>query len=422
MKRTILARRLAVGAGISLALAAACHDAPSVVTLQRERASAPEGASRVMAAATQGAVRMEAHFTDLRAGATQDMSILNHVIYLIDNAPAGSTIRAAVHNISANVVQAALQRAKDRGVVIYVVMSGNHHPGDPADDGDTSPEDLQAYLDGGAGTRFRWCVNGGSYTGAGWDGCIARHSSALMHSKLFLFSRTKDATGVVRDWVSWFGSANLTYATGANSYNNTVTVYGDKTLYDNFVNKYWAPLWAKTSYAGNDFYDSGTGRGYFGGSSFNLQVYASPEQQTDLVYNRINYVEPDTACAIRVAEAMFNDTRNNVAQLLVEKKRAGCWVSVAVGSIGSQSLATLRNAGIAVRRIDTHDKFILVKGRYAGSTTTRRIVFTGSHNLSHSANYINDELFVKLEDDTIYTAFRYSWERMTADEDVYLYP
>jgi hypothetical protein len=35
---------------------------------------------------------------------------------------------------------------------------------------------------------------------------------------------------------------------------------------------------------------------------------------------------------------------------------------------------------------------------------------------------LNDELFVKLEDDTIYAAFRYSWERMTEDEDVYLYP
>jgi hypothetical protein len=421
MNPSFPSRRLAVAAAAVLALAA-CDAGPRVVAPARETIPAPQAPSRVIAAATSGSVRMEAHFTDLRAGATQDMSILNHVIYLIDNAPAGSTIRTAVHNISANVVQAALQRAKDRGVTVYVVMSGNHHPGDPADDGDTSPEDLQAYLDGGAGTRFRWCVNGGSYTGEGWDGCIARHASAIMHSKLFLFSRTKDATGVLRDYVSWFGSANLTYATGANTYNNTVTVYGDKTLYDNFVAKYWAPLWAKTSYANNDFYDSSSGRGYFGGSTFNLQVYASPEQETDLVYNRINYVEPDTACAIRVAEAMFNDTRNNVAQLLVSKKQQGCWVSVAVGSIGSQALATLRNAGIAVRRINTHDKFILVKGRYAGSTTTRRIVFTGSHNLSHSANYLNDELFVKLEDDTIYAAFRYSWERMTADEDVYTYP
>jgi hypothetical protein len=421
MNPSFPSRRLAVAAAAAVALAA-CDAGPRVVAPARETVPAPQAPSRVMAAATSGTVRMEGHFTDLRAGATQDMSILNHVIYLIDNAPAGSTIRTAVHNISANVVQAALQRAKDRGVAVYVVMSGNHHPGDPADDGDTSPEDLQAYLDGGSGGRFRWCVNGGTYTGEGWDGCIARHASAIMHSKLFLFSRTKDATGVVRDNVSWFGSANLTYATGANSYNNTVTVYGDKTLYDNFVNKYWAPLWAKTSYANNDFYDSSSGRGYFGGSTFNLQVYASPEQETDLVYNRINYVEPDTACAIRVAEAMFNDTRNNVAQLLVSKKQQGCWVSVAVGSIGSQALATLRNAGIAVRRINTHDKFILVKGRYAGSTATRRIVFTGSHNLSHSANYLNDELFVKLEDDTIYAAFRYSWERMTADEDVYTYP
>jgi phosphatidylserine/phosphatidylglycerophosphate/cardiolipin synthase-like enzyme len=85
---------------------------------------------------------------------------------------------------------------------------------------------------------------------------------------------------------------------------------------------------------------------------------------------------------------------------------------------GSQALATLCNAGIAVRRINTHDKFILLKGRYAGSPATRRIVFTGSHNLSHSANYLNDELFVKLEDDTTYASVRYSWERMTEDEDV----
>src|SRR5687768_5703971 len=99
------ARRLALCA--ALALAAACDAAPSVVTPERKPAAAPESPSRVMAAATQGAVRMAAHFTDMRAGATQDMSILNHVIYLIDNAPAGSTIRAAVHNISANVVQAA---------------------------------------------------------------------------------------------------------------------------------------------------------------------------------------------------------------------------------------------------------------------------------------------------------------------------
>ncbi len=29
---------------------------------------------------------------------------------------------------------------------------------------------------------------------------------------------------------------------------------------------------------------------------------------------------------------------------------------------------------------------------------------------------------MKLEDDAIYAGFRYSWERMTADEDVYTYP
>jgi hypothetical protein len=92
MKRTLLGRCLVFGAGITLALAAACHDAPSVLTPKGEAIAAPDAASRVMAAATQGAVRMEAHFTDMRGGATQDMTILNHVIYLIDGAPAGSTM------------------------------------------------------------------------------------------------------------------------------------------------------------------------------------------------------------------------------------------------------------------------------------------------------------------------------------------
>jgi len=404
---------------IVLALALAACDGERIAA-PATPPSAP--AARATAASNIGAVRLESHFTDMSGGVTQDLAILNHLIYLIDNTPAGATIRTAIHNISANTVQAAFQRAKDRGVNVYVVHSGNHAPGDPSDDGDTSPEDLQKYLDGGAGTRFRWCNTGGTLAGAGWDGCIARQSSALMHSKLLLISRTRDNTGAVRDYVTWFGSANMTYATGSNTYNNTVTVYGDRTLYDNFVGEYWTKLWNRTSYAGNDYYDSATGRGYFGGSVANLQVYASPEQQTDLVYNRLTYIDPDTSCAIRVAENMFNDTRSNVAELLVAKKRQGCWVSVAVGSIGSRSLAILRGAGIAVRRINTHDKFILVKGKYAGSAVTRRIVFTGSHNLSESANYLNDELFVKLEDDTIYASFRYSWERMTADEDGYTYP
>ena len=421
MSRSLGRRCLVLGAGALLAFGA-CSE-PVTTAGERPEVAPPGGPpSRVVAVSTVGTVRLEAHFTDLTGGATQDMSILNHLIYLVDNAPSGAIIRAAIHNISANVVQAAFQRAKDRGVTVYVVHSGHHYPGAPDDDGDTSPEDLQRYLDGGAGTRFRWCTNGGTLAGAGYDGCIARDPSALMHSKLVLISRTRDNAGAVQDNVVWLGSANMTYATGANTYNNTVTVYGDRTFYDGFVGEYWTKLWNKTSFTGNDYYDSSSGRGYFGGSVANLQVYASPEQGTDLVYNRLTYVDPDADCAIRVAEAMFNDTRKNVAELLVAKKRQGCWVSVAVGSIGGESLAILRNAGIAVTKINTHDKFILVKGRYAGSADVRRLVFTGSHNLSHSANYINDELFVKLEEYNIYTAFRYSWERMTADENATVYP
>ena len=77
----------------------------------------------------------------------------------------------------------------------------------------------------------------------------------IMHTKLFTFSTTKDPNGVLRDHVVWFGSANMTHATGAKTFNNTITIYGDQELYQS-VNGYFAHLFDQKHYAGNDYYDA----------------------------------------------------------------------------------------------------------------------------------------------------------------------
>jgi phosphatidylserine/phosphatidylglycerophosphate/cardiolipin synthase-like enzyme len=51
------------------------------------------------------------------------------------------------------------------------------------------------------------------------------------------------------------------------------------------------------------------------------------------------------------------------------------------------------------------DKMVLVYSRYAGSSAYRKLVFTGSHNWTASANYENDELFVKVDSAAMYDAF-----------------
>lgn len=63
---------------------------------------------------------------------------------------------------------------------------------------------------------------------------------------------------MLRSNVVWFGSANMTYATGAQTFNNTITIYGDVDLFNQF-NTYFGQLFNQNHYSGNNFYDADTG-------------------------------------------------------------------------------------------------------------------------------------------------------------------
>jgi phosphatidylserine/phosphatidylglycerophosphate/cardiolipin synthase-like enzyme len=59
-------------------------------------------------------------------------------------------------------------------------------------------------------------------------------------------------------------------------------------------------------------------------------------------------------------------------------------------------------AGVELRRVNTHDKLGLIRSRHAVSRRPRKVVLSGSHNLNHDANYVNDEILVKTFDDDLY--------------------
>ena len=239
-------------------------------------------------------------------------------------------------------------------------------------------------------------VNGGAY------GCVTSDASGIMHTKFYTFSQTKDPNGVLRSNVVWFGSANMTYATGSQTFNNTISIYGDLDLFNNF-NTYFGQLFAQSHYASNDFYDAAVPRGYW--STSTARVYASPDQSGDLVYNRLNDIVTDSSCRVRVAQAMIHDSRPEVVDLLVRLKQGGCGVWVVGSSIEATSLSKLKGAGISVRTHDVHDKYILVYSKFADSTAYRYLVFTGSHNWTESANSKNDEIFVRVESQDFYTPY-----------------
>ncbi len=348
------------------------------------------GASEISVASTQiGTARVWAHFTNPPARSGDDRTILNEVVRLIDRTPAGETIHAAIHSMAANPVSDAIVRAKKRGVRVFVVQDGKN-----LGSGDNSPADIENAL--GANNVF--CKSGTAL------GCVTNDGSGIMHTKLMLFSRTYDPEGTLRSNVSWFGSANMTYFSGSRTFNNTVSVYDDATSYQNF-RTYFGHLFSRTHYERNDYYDPSARRGFWASTNANLRTYTSPEQDSDLVEDRLDEIIPDTSCRIRVQQSFINDSRANLVDAVVRLKKSGCRVWVVVGEIQERALAKFKAAGIPVRQHEVHDKVILVNSKFAGSTDNRRLIFTGSHNWSYSANYKNDEIFVRLESAALYGAF-----------------
>lgn len=348
--------------------------------------------------ALSATVRTETHFTDANKE-PRDETILNHLVRLIDDTDKGESIDIAIHSITANPVAKAIINAHEKGVKVRVV-----HNGEDFESGDDSPKKLKNAL----GSAHRWCgdvaTGGGRGGGKGGGGCISSHDSSLMHSKLVLFSKTKDSTGAPRENVVWFGSANMTWATGAKSYNNTTTVYGDKTLYTRFRTKYFERLWLGHPLPRNDLFDQDSGRGYFTSAASGITVFASPEQDSDLVLARLKRIAPDDECEIDIAQSMIFDSRMEVVNEVVRLKKAGCKVRVTANNLQDQPKAAFAAAKIPVKKNRTHDKIFLVDAKVGDKR--QKLVFTGSHNWTQSANSVNDELLVKIANPAVYSSFK----------------
>ncbi|MFC5924049.1 phospholipase D-like domain-containing protein [Micromonospora vulcania] len=340
-------------------------------------------ASVSAASATLAGYPVWAHFSDPKDG--RDYTIITELQRLIDAAPAGSTIRGAIHSLSVDSVADALLRAQTRGVTVQVLLDGkNATSTDPAI---TTIKKL---------TNYQFCLNS-----SGGHGCISTSADGDMHTKLFTFTRTTDPNGVARSNVAWFGSSNLTYTTGPDAFNNTITVYGDTTLTAG-LNANFGDMWNRRHYSGNDYYDSATGRGYYQAAA--ADVYASPEAagQTDTIVTRLNDLTPDANCRLRVGMASVTTGRSQIMDLVTRFRSDGCkvWMVVGTNEEGGISMSQsvyneLLDAGVAIHRMDNvHDKFFAAYGKYGTAYQYR--VYTGSQNWTQDALNENDEIFVKM--------------------------
>lgn len=339
------------------------------------------------AGATIGGYPVWSHFANPTAG--RDYTLITELQRLIDRAPAGSTIKGAIHSLSIDSVAEALLRAQQRGVTVMIVIDGKNAPS--ADPAIATIKQL---------TNHKFCTNT-----SGGKGCISTSADGDMHTKMFTFTATTDPTGAARGNVSWFGSANLTYATGTDAFNNTITVYGDAALM-NGLNANFSDMWNRRHYTGDDYYDSASGRGYYQATA--ADVYASPEgaNQTDTIATRLNDLTPNANCRLRISMAAITSGRPKVVDVVKAYRAGGCNVWMAVGTDSAGGIAMTRSvfddllaAGVAVRRKDNiHNKFFLAYGSYGGTYQYR--VYTGSQNWTQDALNENDEIFVKMGPET----------------------
>jgi phosphatidylserine/phosphatidylglycerophosphate/cardiolipin synthase-like enzyme len=374
----------AVAVALCAAVATGCEPPPSESDFNAEEVGVVQ--ERISAAtATIGGKLVWAHFNNPPAFGGRDYTITDELKRLVNSTPAGGTIRGTIHSLSLDGVADALLAAQTRGVSVSVVLDGKN-----ASSTDSAVATIRKL------TNARFCTNS-----SGGGGCIGTSAASNMHTKMFTFSQAQDPSGVLRPYVSWFGSANLTYASGTDASNNALTVYDATTLYDG-LNANFSDMWNRRHYAGNDYYDSASGRGYY--LSNPADAYASPEGvgQTDTIVTRLNDVTPDANCRLRIGMAFVTTGRPELLNQVLRYKAGGCevWMVVSGNSTDgidmSQSVYnTLLDAGVKIRRHDkVHDKFFLVYGKYGSQYLYR--VYTGSQNWSQDALNENEEIFVKM--------------------------
>lgn len=328
----------------------------------------------------------------------QQYAIVQQIEDDIDAAPKGSVIRVAVYSLTLDDVVDSLIAAHNRGVYVKVLM-------------DQHAKNAQwTRLVAELGKKMS-TSSASSYAVLCYGGCMAHHYSdgdpiSWLHTKYFLFS------GGGRPTVT-LTSANPTVTQAEVAWNNSYTTVDNSGLYNAYVKNF------------TDMSKSAVGThkpNYYWTYGSNPKAYYWPKATGagDTIDGMLKLITCSKTYPTQVRIAMFgwSDTRLALAKRLVGMASKGCKITVIYtrAQVASSVRSTLANSKIDVRDTThgtngdgtaahyTHNKYLLVNGRYDG-VSGRQIVMTGSANYTANALYHNDESDMKLTSSTTYQAY-----------------
>jgi hypothetical protein len=224
-------------------------------------------------------------------------------------------------------------------------------------------------------------------------GCVG---DKVMHDKFFLFSRTGSARDVIVQ-----SSANLTPTDRRNAWNNAV-ILRDARIYRAY-GRYFSALAARRH---------ATGRVTRSGD---VTLYTFPRAgHADTLDELLGHVGCAGGTSVHVATFAF--TRTTIARRLRSLAHQGCDVRVVYTDLGARARALLTGTHLLRARYRypdprtgrpvnayVHSKYVTIDGTYAGRP--RRIVITGSPNITLPALRHNDEAMLKIEDAGVHAAY-----------------
>jgi phosphatidylserine/phosphatidylglycerophosphate/cardiolipin synthase-like enzyme len=327
-------------------------------------------------------------------------AIMRQIENNIDAAPKGSVIRFAFYSINLQEFADKLIAAHRRGVYVRILMDQH------------SQNAIWKKLVSALGSKVNTKTSASSYAALCYGGCLAHHyvngqPTSWLHSKYYLFSGGGRRTVTV-------SSANPTDTQAEVAWNNSYTAVGNDGLYNAYVKNF------------SDMSNSAaTGKyqpKYYWTYGSNPKAYYWPKAKgdSDTILGMLQLVTCSKTYPSQVRVAMFqwSDNRIALAKQLSSMASKGCKVSVIYtkDQVSSGVRSTLANSKVDVRDSThgsdgagyaehyTHNKYLLIDGRYGG-VSGRRVVMTGSQNYTDNGLYHNDESDLKLISSTTYLAY-----------------
>lgn len=336
----------------------------------------------------------------------EDLTIEKKIIDFINDSASDASIYISIYQLSNTNIANAIENAIKKKKRVKIVSDLNNKERPTFSDSGIR-EVCKSYQDT---CRIRFCTD--LYNDDIQSSCIGKAMSegypGINHNKFILVTKNNDGD----ENLILQTSHNFTYA-GTKKFQDMVIIKNNLQLFHKYLSYFYEQFLMNKNYKySSDSGDKELIKGYF---------FPKAIGQSDTVLNILNNVKcegPDSS--IKIAMGHIRTSRKDVLNKLAELSKGSNACSVKVITSDAEDIDGVRNIlgdNILIykdsKKLKVHSKLMLIDAKYGDDDEKKLYVFTGSHNLSKSALYTNDEILLKIKATKyIFNKYKAFWEQL----------